>query len=397
MVDRHAGVEVRAGLAEILAERLIQPLYQPIVDIDTRMVVGLEALARGPAGSGLEFPEQLFAAARAAGRLGELDMLCAERALECAIDAGERPPLLFVNAEPAVLDQPLSPRLIELVCAGLPFREVLEFTERALPTVPGSMLRLAALTRAFGHSIALDDVGVEPMSLAFLPILEPEIIKLDMGLIREPDVATTVQVSTVVRAQARRTGAVVIAEGVETARDLEVARSLGARWGQGFLFGRPGPIGGTRHRYDAGAGVALPAPHSSYQEPVTTPFVVAAAHGPVVAGDETSVADRLGRLCGVVAADPDVIVIAGEPDGSVPGITIPMHAMFGGARSLIIRDRPVRDEFAVAVLGAGYGRSLCVRSAPRVEVSWLDDLPAVAAVARNLLGTAPDPGRDREP
>ena len=173
-------------IREVLAGRLVQPLFQPIVDLGSRAVVGVEALARGPAGSALQFPDRLFAAARDAGVVGELDLLCCERALECAIAAPVTPPLVFVNAEPGVLNQPLSPRLIELIRNGLPFRQILEYTERALPAVPGSLLRIAGQIQQWGNGLALDDVGVDPMSLAFLPILEPEVIKLDMSLVRQP-------------------------------------------------------------------------------------------------------------------------------------------------------------------------------------------------------------------
>ncbi|MGX6601012.1 EAL domain-containing protein [Micromonosporaceae bacterium Da 78-11] len=236
-------------LDTILRGRLIDPLFQPIVDLADRAVIGVESLARGPAGSALEFPDQLFAAARAAGRLGELDMLCAERTLESAIAAAVVPPLVFGNSEPSVLDQPLSPRLLELLLGGLPFPMVLEFTERALATVPAAMLRIADQTRALGNCLALDDVGAEPMSLAFLPLIEPEVIKLDMHLLRHPHAPSTVEVCSIVRVVARRTGAVVIAEGIETEADLHTARSLGATWGQGWLFGRPAPLAALSSRF----------------------------------------------------------------------------------------------------------------------------------------------------
>ncbi|MCY1145755.1 EAL domain-containing protein [Actinoplanes sp. Pm04-4] len=142
----------------------------------------------------------------AAGITGELDLLCSERALEYAIAALITPTLVFVNADPGMLNQPLSPRLIELVRDGLSLREVLELTKRALPAVLGSMLRIAAMVQQWGNSLALDDVGVDPMSLPFRPVLEPEVIKLDMGLIRKPDTAHIRSVSALVHAEAYRTG-----------------------------------------------------------------------------------------------------------------------------------------------------------------------------------------------
>ncbi|MEU4624640.1 EAL domain-containing protein [Actinoplanes sp. NPDC023801] len=369
----------------MLARRLVQPLFQPIVQLSSRAVVGMEALARGPAGTDVEFPDRLFAAARAAGRLGELDLLCSERALECALAAVQPPPLLFVNAEPGVLDQPLSPRLIELVSGGLPFREVLEFTERALPAVPGSMLRIAGLAQQWGTGLALDDVGVDPMSLAFLPILEPEVIKLDMSLLRSPDSAHTRAVCAVVRPEAQRTGAVVIAEGIETEDDLITARRLGADWGQGWLFGRPGPIDHGGRRYDAAAARMLRKPRPGFHEPAGTPFEVAAGHAPVAAADATSIAAAMARLRDTVAAHDTAVVVMSCPDARLPVDAMSLQELAGRARSVIVLDRPIADEFAALVIGPGYGYALCARSSNVLELLTLDELPAVAAVARVLL------------
>ncbi len=369
---------------EVLAGRLVQPLFQPIVDLSTRAVVGLEALARGPAGTRLEFPDQLFAAAREAGRLGELDMLCSERALECAVVAAVAPPLLFINAEPGVLDQPLSPRLLELVLAGLPFREVLEFVERALPAVPGSLLRIAGMVQQWGNGLALDDVGVDPMSLAFLPVIEPEVIKLDMSLLRHPEAESTQRICAVVRAEAQRTAAVVIAEGIETPDDLVTARALGAHWGQGWLFGRPAPIEQPGRSFDLVAASALRAPRPGFHQPEGTPFQIATGHGKVVAGTAEVVAAALTGLRDIVAAD-DTFVVATRPDISIPGVAGILHELTTQAHSVIMIDDPVPGEFAVVVLGPGFGAAVCVRSSTMLELVTLEHLPAIATVTRALL------------
>ncbi|MET8153767.1 EAL domain-containing protein [Actinoplanes sp. NPDC049668] len=374
-----------ATIGAILAGRLVRPLFQPIVDLSTRTVMGLEALARGPVGSALEFPDRLFAAASVAGRLRELDILCSERALECALAVPVPPPLLFLNAEPAVMDQPPSPRLVELVSNGPPFRAILEYTERALPAVPGSMLRVAGRAQQRGLGIAFDDVGVDPMSLAFLPILEPEVIKLDMSLIRNPHTAHTRTVCALVRAEAQRTGAVVIAEGIETEADLHVARELGATWGQGWLFGRPAPIDQTGHRYDPDAASLLRMPRPGFHQPTGTPFEVAVRHLPAEPVPAEAVAAALARIRDTAATDDASIVVASCPEAGLPGITISLQELAGGARSVILLDRPVPDEFAAAVIGPEFGYAVCVRAGHTVELVTLDHLPTVAAVIRVLL------------
>ncbi|MEU4557516.1 EAL domain-containing protein [Actinoplanes sp. NPDC023936] len=364
----------------VLAGRLVRPLFQPIVDLSTRTVVGVEALARGPAGSALEFPDRLFAAAGAAGRLGELDMLCFERALEGAMAAPVAPPLLFANGEPAVMDQPLSPRLMELFASRPSFRAILEYTERALPSVPGSLLRLAGQIQLGGNGVALDDVGVDPMSLAFLPVLEPEVIKLDMSLLRDPHATHSRTVCAVVRGEARRTGALVIAEGIETEDDLVTAREMGAQWGQGWLFGRPGPLDGAGHRYDRAAAAAVRASRPGFHQPDGTPFEVASARAPRLPGTAEGIAAALDRVRHIAASDDAAVVVASTDD-----LPVSLYELAGQARSTIVLDRPVPGEFAVAVIGPGYGHAVCFRSTGGPELVMVDDLPTVAAVSRVLL------------
>ncbi|GGQ70174.1 EAL domain-containing protein [Couchioplanes azureus] len=381
-----------AAIADVLRDRMVTPLFQPIVDLSSRLVVGLEALARGPAGTELEFPDRLFAAAREAGLLAQLDMLCFERALECTVAACAPPPLLFINAEPAVLDQPVSPRVIEMVGNGLPFRYILEYTERALPTSPGVLVHLAGIVHQFGNGIALDDVGVDPMSLAFLPVLEPEVIKLDMSLLRDPDTEHTRSVCTAVAAEARRTGAVVLAEGVETEDDVVTARRLGARWGQGWLFGRPAPMGQVKHRFDPAAATQVPPPRPGFHRACGTPFQVAAGHGPVVSRSAAQMTAAVARLQNLIAANSHAVIVLSAAETDFPALKGLLAGETAQTRSVIVLDDPVPGESAVAVIDPAYGSAaLCVESGSG-RLVFLDHLPAVADVARVLLNRL-GPGR----
>jgi EAL domain-containing protein (putative c-di-GMP-specific phosphodiesterase class I) len=381
----YAPTVASATIDQVLSGRLVQPLFQPIVDLATRRVIGVEALARGPAGTGLEYPDRLFAAAREAGCLGALDLLCSERSLELAIAAPQPPPLLFTNAEPAVLDQPLSPRIVELVTGGLPFRQVVEFTERALPAVPGSMLRIAGQTQGWGNGLALDDVGVDPMSLAFLPLIEPEVIKLDMSLLRDPGSDHTRAVCAVVRAEAERTGALVVAEGIETPDDLATARQLGARWGQGWLFGRPGGID-LEHRYDTGAAGLLRPARPGFHETTASAYDCAAAAATPAAATTGDVAAAMTRLRDIVAAHGTAVVVMSSADTGLPGVAPPLAELAGRACSVIVVDRPDPGEFTAVAIVPGGGFAVGVRRpATGPELVTLSHLPAVAVVARALL------------
>jgi diguanylate cyclase (GGDEF)-like protein/PAS domain S-box-containing protein len=89
--------------------------------------------------------------------------------------------------------------------------------------------------------VAVDDVGADSMSLAFLPLLAPDVIKLDLSLVQDRPGPAVAEIMNAVNAHAERTGAVILAEGIETEAHLATARALGATLGQGWYFGRPGP------------------------------------------------------------------------------------------------------------------------------------------------------------
>jgi EAL domain-containing protein (putative c-di-GMP-specific phosphodiesterase class I) len=229
-------------LAQILEEGLICPVFQPLVDLYTGEVLGYEALARGPEGE-LERPDQLFAAARAEDRLAELDRACRRAAVVAAYHAGLREPsTLFVNVEPEVVGLGLDDG--EPEAARLPdgIRLVVEVTERALAARPADLLPAVERLRAHGIGIALDDVGVDRRSLALMPFLRPDVIKLDLRLTQDPPSEEIAEVHNAVSAHAERTGASVVAEGIETEEHAERARAMGASVGQGWLYGRPGPL-----------------------------------------------------------------------------------------------------------------------------------------------------------
>ena len=227
-------------LADVLARRAVRSVFQPIVDLDTGRVVAYEALARGPEGP-LERPDALFAAARAEGRLAELDEACRVAAFQGAVDQGLLAPLtLFVNVEPEVLDSaPLGELLA--IAQGAPgqLRVVLEITERALAVRPADLLRTVERVRDCGWGVALDDVGADVMSLAFMPLLRPDVVKLDLRLVQDRPGPRTAEIMNAVNAYAERSGALLLAEGIETEQHLLRARALGARLGQGWLLGRP--------------------------------------------------------------------------------------------------------------------------------------------------------------
>lgn len=230
------------GIEDLLDRRAVRTVFQPLVHLDTREVVGFECLSRGPAGTELESPLAMLDAARTVGRLQEFDALCRHNALRVAGAATLDPSIAwFVNVEPETAGLPTDDPLDDSE-TGSGLRVVMEFTERAVANDPQQLLSAVLAARMRSWGVALDDVGAEPGSLALLPLVDPDIVKLDMSLLSGKDAPRMAAVANAVRAHAERTGAVILAEGIENERHVVLARTLGATYGQGWLFGRPGPL-----------------------------------------------------------------------------------------------------------------------------------------------------------
>ncbi len=234
--------------------------FQPVVDLDHGAVVGFEALARGPEGP-WRTPVALFSEARRLGRLAELDETCRTAALSGARRCGFLSPFtVFVNVEPEALGAvALDGFLSEHGWLTEGLTVVVEITERSLAQRPADLLAAVDRFRSRGWRIALDDVGAEPASLTLMSLLRPDVVKLDLSLVQQnasPRIATLMNA---VNAYADRSGALVLAEGIETPEHVEVARSLGATLGQGWFFGQPdarptAPVPALPLRFPARAG-----------------------------------------------------------------------------------------------------------------------------------------------
>ena len=233
----------RDAVGDVLAHGGVEMGFQPVVTLPSRDVIGYEALARGPRGSLVETPGELFAAARGAGRLEELDWLCQSAALRTALEAGlHAPSVLFLNIEPEASGfMPLELRSL-YARATSQFTVAIEVTERALTERPAALLGHVADMRAMGCAIALDDVGSEIDSLAMMALLHPEVIKLDLALTAAADDEHVAELVTAVSAQAERSGATILVERIETPRQAELVTALGAQLAQGWLFGRRGRL-----------------------------------------------------------------------------------------------------------------------------------------------------------
>lgn len=230
-------------LGHILAHGDITTLFQPIVSLSERRILGYEALSRGPSNSPLHSPINLLATARQAGRLNELEMTCRQSACR-RYSQGALRGKLFLNASPeTLLEASHKPgRTLELLNAyGIPAGQVvIELTEQT-PTDDFELLDKALHHyRAMGFSIALDDLGAGYSSLRLWSELRPDYVKIDRYFIDgiHQDAVKREFVESILKI-ARASRAQVIAEGIELAEELTVLSDMGVDLVQGYLLGRP--------------------------------------------------------------------------------------------------------------------------------------------------------------
>jgi EAL domain-containing protein (putative c-di-GMP-specific phosphodiesterase class I) len=298
--------------------RGLRAVFQPVIDLASDHVVGYEALARSAVQAPPLEPSVLLAAAREAGRLVELDWTCRSLALCAAVRAGLRPPtLLFVNAEPESLASPCPAELLpEVADAHRRLDVVVEVTERHLLHRPDQLLRAVEAVRGLGWQIALDDVGVTDAGLALLPVLRPDVVKLDRSMLRTTDAADRARTMAAVRVYAADTGARVVAEGIETPADRERAVELGAGWGQGFLLGRPGAIEPGRQAA-RGAPVRAGRPAGDRSDWDGSAFSLLAASPSPPPADALDVDEQVRLLCAQAERAPrSAVLLVAVPAGA---------------------------------------------------------------------------------
>ena len=216
--------------------------FQPIVDTARGTVAGYESLARF-SGPPEVTPDRWFALARSAGVGAELEA----RALRTALEARRvLPPnrFLTVNVGPDAL---LTPQVRTVLAEAGDLRGVVvEITEQIAVADYDALLAAIAPVRAAGALLAVDDTGAGFASLKHVTVLRPDFVKVDRDLVAGIDTdETKAAVVEALGMFTSRLDAWLIAEGVETAAELERLLSLRVPLAQGFALGRPRPVMGT--------------------------------------------------------------------------------------------------------------------------------------------------------
>lgn len=236
-------------LVEVLRAGRLASAFQPIFDAHGRLVAH-ECLLRGigPDGAPSIPPGALYGAATTGQLLFALDRMARLTHIRNGASAA-RTGDLFINFTPAAIYNPafcLRSTVEAVKSVGIaPERVVFEVVETERINDLNHLAAILSVYRAAGFRVALDDFGSGFSSLALLERVRPDIVKIDMGLIRNVDTEPyRASITARIIELARSLGIVTLAEGIETPGELAWCRQAGADYFQGYYLGRPaaGPL-----------------------------------------------------------------------------------------------------------------------------------------------------------
>lgn len=238
----------RNALEAIIASERIEAVFQPIFDIGKNKLLGYEALVRGPRNTGFESPLRLFSQAEQCGLRTELEELCIRKATSSFIER-QLPGKLFLNLSPDSLLRlnTIGSTIYRLLILDQDCpRLVLELSEKYPLNDMKEIRQLSELIHEKGHEIAIDDLGTGYSGLLTWAEVRPDYVKIDRHFVNG------IHTDSVKREFVRSIQEIsrglfckVIAEGIEDARELEVIRGIGIKFGQGFLLQPPASEPGT--------------------------------------------------------------------------------------------------------------------------------------------------------
>ena len=230
-------------LIELIDNRHLTCVFQPIIDFRTHAYIAFEGLIRGPATSALRSPQQLFAAAERHGLRRQLEQVCRETVFR-GFAKLQLPGKLFINSSPDCLGDELffnGSTLDLLHQIGIsPSRVVIELTENQRINDCGDIHQALAHYRSLGYQIAIDDLGEGFANLRMWSEIQPDFVKIDRHFI--DGIAEDKLKHHFVKAMqnlAESCSAKIVAEGIENEADCLAVRDLGIALGQGYLIAMP--------------------------------------------------------------------------------------------------------------------------------------------------------------
>jgi EAL domain-containing protein (putative c-di-GMP-specific phosphodiesterase class I) len=356
----------------------------------------------------------LFTPARAVGRVAELDWVCRAAAFDAFHELGLPTSIsLFVNTEPEGFAAECPPDLMRAVSrAETLLRVFVEVNNEATAGDPAGVLAAVDRARAMRWGICIDDVGGSQVPGAMLPVLQADLVKLDLGLLQQASPEDAAAVVTSVLRHVEQAGASLLIERIESEADAAWARSLGAAYGQGRFLGAPGDLAETYLPPSqpiplvdvVATDLELTSPFAPFADGRNRrisaghlerllALIAASPHGgetwPVFLlglGSETrdagSVAENvLGHARRALLAVAFATSVATQPCAGVRGVRLPRGDALAEERFLVV----LTDQVAVAVVA---------RRAPDglYDVVVTQDQDRVNAIAHHLIRRIP--GRD---
>ncbi|MBV8195759.1 MAG: EAL domain-containing protein [Candidatus Dormibacteraeota bacterium] len=232
----------RRELAQLLEAGEIRTVFQPIVHVYRGDVIGYEALSRGPVGHPWERPEVLLDIAERSGMSSLVQWEMVKRARARAVDELDYPRhLLFLNAPDSRFWPEGRHNTGDDGGQLWPWDHIVSEVSERRPILNRKEVWAAHdRGRQRGARYALDDVGAGYAGLAALAMLGPDYVKIDMGIVRDchEDPAKQAVIEAIVQ-YSKRSGALAIAEGIETPDEEAALRELSVSLMQGFLMGKP--------------------------------------------------------------------------------------------------------------------------------------------------------------
>ncbi len=256
--ERQQANRVQHQIQQVIDEGSMTTVFQPIIDTNSALAVGAEALSRFPLARPTLETDKWFAAAHRVGLGTALELNSIRQAIAAAAESLPNGLFLSVNISPATL---LTGALNDVIhdSGWNPACLVVEITEHVGVEDYEALTAQTEDLRRRGLRLAVDDAGAGYSSFRHILALRPDYIKLDRGLIAgidsDPGKRALVKAVT---SFAGDIGATVIAEGIETEQELHAATALGAQGAQGFFIAVPSPISDWPEAHRSGPAIIVP-------------------------------------------------------------------------------------------------------------------------------------------
>jgi EAL domain-containing protein (putative c-di-GMP-specific phosphodiesterase class I) len=238
--------DVKNKLLEIIASKAITTVFQPIFNVQSKTILGYEALTRGPENTELYSPDNLFYFATQYDLISELEILCRDKAITRFAEL-KLQGKLFLNISPLVLlskNHPQGETIKFVQQAGLSCDQIVIEVSEKYPVPNDSTLSEAlAKYRQFGFDVAIDDLGAGYSGLKLWSQLRPDIVKIDRYFVENcHQDSFKRKFLKAIFDLAQSAKAQVIVEGIETIEEFELLERLGMVYAQGFYLAKPAII-----------------------------------------------------------------------------------------------------------------------------------------------------------